>query len=37
MEGQFVKRSLENTIVHYADHAYWYVMDRADMLEGPMP
>ena len=37
MEGQFVKRSLENTIVHYADHAYWYVMDRAEMLEGPMP
>jgi putative nucleotidyltransferase with HDIG domain len=37
MEGQFVKRSLENTIVHYADHAYWYVLDRAEMLEGPMP
>ena len=27
MEGQFVKRSLENTIVHYADHAYWYVLE----------
>jgi putative nucleotidyltransferase with HDIG domain len=36
MEGQFVKRSLENTIVHFADHAYWYVLDRAKLLDGPM-
>lgn len=37
MEGQFVKRSLENTIVHYADHAAWFVLERAGMLEGEMP
>jgi putative nucleotidyltransferase with HDIG domain len=36
MEGQFVKRSLENTIVHFADHAYWYALDRAKLLDGPM-
>jgi putative nucleotidyltransferase with HDIG domain len=36
MEGEYVKRSLENTIVHFADHAYWYVLDRAKLLDGPM-
>jgi hypothetical protein len=36
MEGEFVKRSLENTIVHFADHAYWHVLDRAKLLDGPM-
>ncbi|MBP1776705.1 MAG: phosphohydrolase [candidate division NC10 bacterium] len=36
MEGEFVKRSLENTIVHFADHAYWYVLDRARLLDGQM-
>jgi putative nucleotidyltransferase with HDIG domain len=33
-EAEGVKRSLENTIVAFADHAYWRVLDRAHMLEG---
>ncbi len=32
-EGEFVERSLENTLVHYADHAYWRVLEKAGMLE----
>ncbi|MHB9092574.1 MAG: HD domain-containing protein, partial [Chloroflexota bacterium] len=36
-EGELIKRSLENTLVHYADHAYWWTMDRAGQLEGHMP
>jgi putative nucleotidyltransferase with HDIG domain len=31
-EGQFIKRSLENTLVHYADEAYWHVLERAGLL-----
>jgi len=31
-EGQFIKRSLENTIVHFADEAYWHVLERAGLL-----
>jgi len=31
-EGQFIKRSLENTLVHFADDAYWRVMERAGFL-----
>lgn len=33
-EGELIKRSLENTVVHYADHAYWWILDRAEMLDG---
>lgn len=33
-EGEFVKRSLENTLVHHADHAYWRILDRAELLDG---
>ena len=33
-EGELIKRSLENTIVHYADGAYWRALDRAGELEG---
>lgn len=32
MEGQFVLRSLENTLVHYADYSYWDIMERANQL-----
>ena len=32
-EGEFVKRSLENTLVHDADRAYWLAMERAGQLE----
>jgi putative nucleotidyltransferase with HDIG domain len=35
-EGELIQRSLENTLVHYADHAYWWVLDRADRLAGHM-
>jgi putative nucleotidyltransferase with HDIG domain len=31
-EGQFIKRSLENTVVHFADEAYWHVLERAGLL-----
>lgn len=33
-EGELIKRSLENTLVHYADAAYWRAMERANRLEG---
>jgi putative nucleotidyltransferase with HDIG domain len=32
-EGELVTRSLENTLVHYADYAFWRVLERAGMLE----
>src|SRR5215472_2593233 len=32
-EGELITRSLENTIVHFADHAYWAILDRAGQLE----
>ena len=32
-EGENVERSLENTIVHLADHAYWTILRRAGALE----
>jgi 23S rRNA maturation-related 3'-5' exoribonuclease YhaM len=35
-EGQLLKRSLLNTIVHYADDAYWYSVDRAGLTVAPM-
>lgn len=31
-EGELIQRSLENTLVHFADHAYWRVMERAGQL-----
>jgi putative nucleotidyltransferase with HDIG domain len=31
-EGQFITRSLENTLVHFADDASWRVMERAGFL-----
>ena len=32
-EGENVERSLENTIVHLADHAYWTILRRVGALE----
>ena len=32
-EGELVVRSLENTIVHHADHAFWRILAAAGMLE----
>jgi putative nucleotidyltransferase with HDIG domain len=31
-EGELLVRSLENTIIHYADHTYWYVLLAGDMI-----
>jgi hypothetical protein len=36
MEGEWVRRSLLTTIVHYADYAYWPMVDRAGLLVAPM-
>lgn len=32
-EGELIQRSLENTLVNSADHAYWAAMERAGQLE----
>jgi putative nucleotidyltransferase with HDIG domain len=32
-EGDLIVRSLENTLVHFADYAFWSVLDRAGMLQ----
>ena len=32
-EGELIQRSLENTVVHYADDAYWAILERAGQLE----
>jgi len=32
-EGENIQRSLENTIVHLADHAFWTILRRAGALE----
>jgi putative nucleotidyltransferase with HDIG domain len=32
-EGEGIMRSLENTIVHLADHAFWTILTRAGALE----
>lgn len=36
-EGANVQRSLENTIVYFADHAFWQVLNRGHMLDGYYP
>ena len=33
-EGEFIKRSLENTIVHHADYAFWGVLGAGGLLDG---
>ena len=32
-EGELVVRSLENTLVHHADHAFWRTLDAGGLLE----
>jgi putative nucleotidyltransferase with HDIG domain len=32
-EGELLVRSLENTIIHHADHTYWYVLLAGGMIE----
>jgi putative nucleotidyltransferase with HDIG domain len=32
-EGELIQRSLENTLVHYADDAYWATLERAGFME----
>ena len=34
-EGDLIVRSLENTIVHHADHAFWRILEGAGMLREP--
>lgn len=31
-EGELLVRSLECTLIHYADHTYWYVLLAGDMI-----
>ncbi len=31
-EGELIKRSLENTILHHADHAFWRVLEAGGLL-----
>lgn len=33
LEGEHIKRSLAATIVHYADYAFWNVLEKAGILE----
>jgi putative nucleotidyltransferase with HDIG domain len=35
-EGQFVKASIETTIVQYADVAFWKILDAGGFLEAEM-
>jgi putative nucleotidyltransferase with HDIG domain len=35
-EGELIRRSLLNTIVHFADHCYWHMVDRAGLLVNAM-
>lgn len=32
-EGELIQRSLENTIIHHADHAFWRVLQAGGMLD----
>jgi putative nucleotidyltransferase with HDIG domain len=32
-EGELIQRSLENTLVHFADKAYWAALERAGRLQ----
>jgi putative nucleotidyltransferase with HDIG domain len=35
-EGELIQRSFLNTIVHFADHCYWHLVDRAELLVSAM-
>lgn len=32
-EGELIQRSLENTIIHYADHAFWHVLLAGNLIK----
>jgi len=32
-EGERVQKSLENTIVRFADHSFWQILERAGALQ----
>lgn len=32
-EGNFIMRSLENTVVYFADWAFWVILERAGQLD----
>jgi putative nucleotidyltransferase with HDIG domain len=34
-EGELITRSLENTIVHHADYAFWGILKAGGLLDGP--
>ncbi len=34
-EGENIERSLACAIIHYADHAYWRILAKADILDNP--
>ena len=34
-EGENIERSLACSIIHYADHAYWRILAKADILDNP--
>lgn len=36
-EGRFVERSLAGTIVHHADDAYWFILEKAENWEQKVP
>ena len=37
MEGEYINRSVACELVHYADYCFWPTMDKAGLLDGPMP
>ena len=37
MEGQFVRKSVIDTIIHHADYAFWDILDRGGVLEPQKP
>lgn len=37
MEGDYVTRSIACELVHFADYAFWSILDKAGVLDGHMP
>lgn len=37
MEGDYITRSLACEIVHFADYAFWAILDKAKVLDGRLP
>jgi hypothetical protein len=36
-EGELIQRSLEATIVHHADYAFWHVLAAGGLMEAGKP